>query len=165
MTVITPEMHAATGTEIQRKSSYPVSASDIRRWAIAVYWPEEPPARYLGTEDDLIAPEDLNPFAWAAADSVTNPAAQGVSGNDPDATELRLGICGPGLRRQLNGGLEIEYGVPMRVGDRITSIRTLAGYREREGKLGLMLFTTFTDVWTNQHDELVKRTDMTLIRY
>jgi hypothetical protein len=53
----------------------------------------------------------------------------------------------------------------MRPGDVVTSVRSLAGYSEREGRLGLMLFTTSQDVWTNQDDQVVKTTTSTLIRY
>ena len=53
----------------------------------------------------------------------------------------------------------------MRPGDVITSVSRLAEYREREGRLGLMLFTVIEDVWTNQSGELVKRTRSTVIRY
>jgi hypothetical protein len=53
----------------------------------------------------------------------------------------------------------------MRPGDVITSVSTLTGYLERQGRLGLMLFSTQLDRWTNQDDELVKSTSMTLIRY
>jgi hypothetical protein len=53
----------------------------------------------------------------------------------------------------------------MRPGDVITSESRLAEYSEREGRLGLMLFTTTEDTWTNQNDEVVKRTRTTLIRY
>ena len=45
----------------------------------------------------------------------------------------------------------------MRPGDRITAVMRLAGYREREGRLGLMLFTSSESTWTNQDDEMVKR--------
>ena len=38
-------------------------------------------------------------------------------------------------------------------------------YGEREGRLGLMLFTVTEDNWTNQNDELVKTSRSTLIRY
>jgi hypothetical protein len=55
--------------------------------------------------------------------------------------------------------------VRMRPGDVITSVRSLAGYSEREGRLGLMLFTLSQDVWTNQDNEVVKTTKSTLIRY
>lgn len=166
MTAITPAMSEAIGTEINRRTSYPVSASDIRRWAIAAYWPEPAPLRYLDRDEQaIIAPEDLNPFAWASAAECHNPAATAVSGHDPDATEKRIGIDGPGLRRQLNGGLRIEYGAPIRVGDVIESVRVLSGYEEREGRLGQMLFTTTAETWTNQRGEFVKRAEMTLIRY
>jgi hypothetical protein len=53
----------------------------------------------------------------------------------------------------------------MRPGDVITSVRSLGGYSEREGRLGLMLFTQSQDVWTNQNNEMVKTTKSTLIRY
>jgi N-terminal half of MaoC dehydratase len=61
--------------------------------------------------------------------------------------------------------MEVEYGVRMRPGDVITSVRRLSEYREREGRLGLMLFTTFEEVWTNQNGDLVKNSRFTLIRY
>jgi len=41
----------------------------------------------------------------------------------------------------------------------------LSEYREREGRLGLMLFTVTEDNWTNEDDELVKTSRSTLIRY
>ena len=41
----------------------------------------------------------------------------------------------------------------------------LSEYREREGRLGLMLFTVTEDNRTNQDDELVKASRSTLIRY
>ena len=61
--------------------------------------------------------------------------------------------------------MEVEYGVRMRPGDVITSVRRLAEYQEREGRLGLMLFTTTEDVWTNQDDQLVKTSRSAVIRY
>lgn len=161
--LVTAAMRAALGAELSRQVSHPVSASDIRRWAIAVYWPEPPPARYLSSNEAAMrAPEDLNPFAWSVAE---RSGGDPPSGNDPDHTEKLLGIAGPGLANQLNGGLAITYGVPMRVGDTITAVRTLAGYRERDGRLGRMLLTTTADTWTNQNGAFVKRTELTLIRY
>src|ERR1700747_2145064 len=88
-----------------------------------------------------------------------------VQDNDPNRTEAMLGIKGPGLKFQLNGGMEVEYGVPMRPGDVITSVTRLKNYSERAGRLGLMLFTVSENTWTNQNDEMVKRTTQTLIRY
>ena len=44
--------------------------------------------------------------------------------HDPNVTEARFGVPGPGLSFQLNGGLRVEYGVRMRPGDVITSVTT-----------------------------------------
>ncbi|MCU1657569.1 MAG: hypothetical protein JWO57_2225 [Pseudonocardiales bacterium] len=169
-TKISAAMHAAVGGEMGRRVSYPVSESDIRRWALAVYYPELPPHEFLDADyaaktrtGGLVAPQEFNPFAWLVAEH-DGPDVD-VDNNNPDRTELLLGIEGPGLQFMLNGGLDVEYGVPMRPGDLITSALTLAEYREREGRLGLMLFTISEDTWTNQNEELVKRTRTTLIRY
>ncbi len=173
MSNISDEMKGALGTRLSRSVSYPVSASDIRRWAMAVYWPAEPPKLFIdeayakGTHHGgIVAPEEFNPFAWMAAETETAEASEGpLDGNDTDRLEKSIGITGPGLEFQLNGGMAVDYGVRMRPGDVITSESRLAEYTEREGRLGLMLFTTTEDTWTNQNDEIVKRTRMTLIRY
>jgi hypothetical protein len=168
-TTISPAMRAAVGTELVRQVSYPVSESDIRKWAIAVYWPESPPAHFLDArsapDGGIVAPEEFNPFAWAVAEHVVAHPVPPTTGHDPDITERMAGIPGPGLRFMLNGGLETEYGVPIRPGDVITNVRRLGEYAERAGKLGLMLFSRTEETWTNQHDELVKHSAFTLIRY
>jgi hypothetical protein len=169
-TNISPEMKAALGSQLARRVSYPVSESDIRRWAIAVYYPELPPARFIDAEvaaksrwGGIVAPEEFNPFAWASAVDESLPS-EGDE-NDTNKTESSIGVKGPSLKFQLNGGMETSYGVPMRPGDVITSIGRLADYTERSGRLGLMLFTVFEDTWTNDRDEFVKSTRSTLIRY
>ncbi|SDH70648.1 FAS1-like dehydratase domain-containing protein [Pseudonocardia oroxyli] len=165
-TNITPEMKAALGTELGRRVSYPITDSDIRRWALAVYWPDLPPARYLaGNDSALVAPEEFNPFAWAVSETILHPSGVDADRNDPDRTEKQLGVTGPGLKYMLNGGMETEYGASMRAGDVITSVTTLASYSERPGRLGLMLLSVTEDTWTNQHEEIVKRGRTTLIRY
>ena len=170
VSVISEEMRAAVGRELGRRVSYPVAESDIRRWALAVHYPDRPPRQYWDAAyatssgfGGLVAPLDFNPFAWLSAEpGFSGPEADG---NDPDMTEKTLGIAGPGLKFQLNGGLSAQYGVRMRPGDVITSVRRLDAYAERAGRLGLMLFTTFVDDWTNQRGQLVKRTSLSLIRY
>lgn len=167
---ITAAMRDAVGRQLTRRVSFPVAESDIRRWAIAVYYPQEPPRRFWDEAyakstryGGIVAPEDFNPFAWMAAEEEL-PSVE-LGDNDPDRTELMLGIPGAGLKFQLNGGMEVDYGTPVRPGDIITSVNRLSGYTEREGRLGLMLFTTMEDSWVNQDGDLVKRTRLTLIRY
>jgi hypothetical protein len=168
-THVSEAMRNASGALIERRVSYPIAASDIRRWAIAVYYPDPAPPIFWDEEvaaasasGCLVAPEEFNPFAWMAAEP---KGPQVLNRADPDFIERQIGIEGPGLRFQLNGGIEVEYALPMRPGDTITSERRLSDYTEREGRLGLMLFTTVEDTWTNQDGEIVKRQRQTGIRY
>jgi hypothetical protein len=169
-TYISDQMLAAVGSELERRVSYPIAASDIRRWAIAVYYPEEPPRLFWDEEyaartrhGGIVAPEDFNPFAWMSAEPAGVPPRRG--GHDPNITEKRLGVPSPGLKFQLNGGMICEYGVRMYPGDVITSVNRLGGYHERDGRLGRMLFTVMSSTWTNQDGDVVKTLDNTLIRY
>src|ERR1700730_18501211 len=118
-------MRAAVGRELSRSVSFPISRSDIRKWALAVYYPEEPPRlfwdeAYASTtvHGGLVAPEEFNPFDWMVAEPPGLPPPN-ESRNDPDRTEKTLGIDGPGLKFQLNGGLDVDYGARMRPGDQI----------------------------------------------
>jgi hypothetical protein len=169
-THISDEMRGAIGGLLDRQIAYPVSESDIRRWAIAVYWPEEPPRRFWDAEyakgtgyGGIVAPQEFNPFAWMVVEKFDPPVKIGML--DPGRTEKMLGVGPPTVKFQLNGGQETEYGVPMRPGDVITMEMRLADYWEREGRHGLMLFTIFDMSWTNQRDERVRLTKRTLIRY
>src|SRR5215468_5413079 len=74
-THVTDAMKAAIGGEIARRVAYPITATDIRRWALATYYPEEPPRIYwdeayaAGTvHAGIVAPWELNPFAWLTAE-------------------------------------------------------------------------------------------------
>jgi hypothetical protein len=167
---ISEEMRGVIGCELSRRVSFPVAESDIRKWAIAVYYPDPPPPQYVDAAfaattrwGGVVAPEDFNPFAWIVAEE--EGAGAQLEPTDPDRFERMAGITGPGLKHQLNGGIETEYGMPIRPGDVITSVRRLADYREREGRLGLMLFTISEDTWTNQDGDVVKTTRNTHIRY
>jgi hypothetical protein len=169
---VSDAMRAAIGRTYGHVRSYPIAASDIRRWAIAIYYPEEPPRLFWDEEHarttpygGIVAPEDFNPFAWMAADP---PGLQArPSGGRPDEfVEGKLGVPGPRLEHMLNGGSTLRYGpARMRPGDVISAETSLADYREREGRLGLMLFTISETRWTNQDGEHVKTSSNTLIRY
>jgi hypothetical protein len=155
--LVSPEMHAAVGTELWRLVSFPISESDIRRWAVAIYYPEPPPHGFSG-ERIVVAPEDFNPFAWAVADGLR-------SAGGPNYIEDAAGIPGPDLRHSVYGGLEVSYGVRMRPGDVITSLTTLAGYEQREGRRGPLLLTTLESHWANDRGVRVKLFRSTVIRY
>lgn len=69
------------------------------------------------------------------------------------------------MPRLLDGGGEWEYLKPIRPGDVITVEHWIADIREREGKMGKMIFIIGETTWTNQKNELVARGRGTLINY
>lgn len=160
VSLVSDRMRAAVGSVVDWRTSYPVAESDIRRWAIAVYYPDPPPARFLEAQ---VAPEEFNPFAWAVADQMVPAIAPML--RDTDKTEKAIGIQGPGLANQVNGGTSVTYGAPIRPGDVIGSRARLLEYREREGRMGPMLITVLESEWTNQAGERVQLGRQTAIRY
>lgn len=165
MRLVSREMADAVGCVVDWQVSHPVAVSDIRRWAIAVYYPDPPPRRFREetTPGGVVAPEEFNPFAWTVA-SRREPLVA-PEPRDTDRMEKAIGIAGPGLRHQVNGGTEVGYGVPIRPGDVIRSETRLVSYAEKTGRMGPMLVSVTESVWTNQHGERVQVERQTAIRY
>ena len=158
-TLVTQDMLDRKGVWSEPTLSPPIAPSDIRRWAIAVYWPETPPRIFWDEEyakttrwGGIIAPQDFNPFAWP------------IERPDYGATNRSATSAGVG-QRVMNGGQVDTYGVPMRPGDIITSRTALTGWDERTGRLGLTLFSYRENRWTNQRGEFVKSRVSTAITY
>jgi hypothetical protein len=163
MSLVTPDMQDSVGSLVDWRVSFPVAASDIRKWAIATYFPDPPPSHYLSGQD-VIAPEEFNPFAWVVAEQMVPAIAP--ERRDTDKPEKAIGITGPGLRNQVNGGTEVTYtGTPIRPGDVIRSETRLVSYAEKSGRMGAMLITTFESVWTNQDGAQVEVERQVSIRY
>jgi hypothetical protein len=168
-TLISPEMAAAVGREYEWATSYPIDPSDIRRWAVAMYYPAQPPPLYWDEAHarstrwgGIVAPEEFNPFAWMRAEPKGD---MGVEAARP-WPELKLGIPCPEFKANIFAGQVVEYTkVRMRPGDVIKSAVRLGGYHEKRGRLGLMLFTVREELWTNQNAELVRTSRSELIRY
>jgi hypothetical protein len=157
-TYITEEIRNMLNVERDVILSPPISESDIRKWAMAVYWPETPPRQFWDAEyarttrwGGIVAPEEFNPFAWP----IEHKEAIRLGG--PIGKE-------PG-QRVLNGGSEARYYVPMRPGDVIRAGTKLVDVFEKTGRLGVMMFLINETTWTNQHGEVVKVDRKTSIRY
>jgi acyl dehydratase len=155
-------LDAATIDWIERPTdpfeSFPVGASEIRRWAMAIHYPEPAPERYYsdkvagrGVWGGLVAPRDFNPFAWMQGLAPSMPWMRGMG------TE-------PGYRI-LNGGQSSRYFQRIRTGDVITGQHALENAYERDGRLGTMLFLITRTRWTNQRGELVRLGQGTAIYY
>jgi acyl dehydratase len=138
------------GVPLAAEAAYPVDANDVRRWAMATWYPEDPPAEFLdvdvaarGPWGGLVAPRDFNPFAWTRCTPAdTYPWMRGM-GTEPGT-------------RGLNGGQRNRYFAPIRPGDVISCAVTLVDAYEKEGRLGTMLFLIDETRWTNQRGELVR---------
>ena len=148
-TLISPAMQEAKGKWGEPRVSPPIAASDIRKWAIATYWPETPPPVYWDEAyakttkwGGVIAPSDFNPFAWPVTACAPMRQAEPAGG-------VRL--------TGMNGGQTDTYGAPMRPGDVITASSRLSDFNERQGRFGLMLYTFTETEWTNQKGEFVRR--------
>jgi len=159
-TLVTPDMEERKGVWGGETTSYPISQSDIRKWAIAIYWGETPPRLFWDEEyakttkwGGIVAPEDFNPFAWTIRTTQMAPA-----GAQPGQKPEKGGNI-------LNGGMVDTFGVRMRPGDVITARMRLSHWEEREGRHGLMLYSYSHLQWTNQNGEVVKDRMSTLIRY
>ncbi len=157
-TYITEEIRRMLNVERDITVSPPISANDIRKWAIAVYWPDTPPKVFWDEAHaknsrwgGLIAPQEFNPFTWP----IERREATRIGG--PQGKE-------PG-QRGMNGGSEATYGVPMRPGDVIRSSTQLVDVYEKTGKLGVMMFVVNETTWTNQDGEMIKVDRKVSIRY
>ncbi len=157
-TLVTEEMKKRRDNWSEPRYSPPASLSDIRKWAIAVYWPEKPPRLYWDEEyakttryGGIIAPPDFNPFAWPVEREVMNTNATPQGG-------------GVGTRG-MNGGQTEWYHAPIRPGDVLHSTSALVDWNERTTRLGLTLFDTTETRWYNQRNELVKVRHSVGIRY
>ncbi|WP_051684106.1 MaoC family dehydratase N-terminal domain-containing protein [Blastococcus sp. URHD0036] len=170
--LIRPDMAALVGQPYDVRVSFPVTSSDIRRWVIAVYHPEPPPPRYLDPAAEpggrLVAPLDMNVFAWGAARVVPTGREIDV---DPvlaayGAVEHHLGVVPPDLRHGLHGGASVTYtGVRIRPGDVITTSTVIDRYLEKRGRVGPMLIADLETTWTDQDGRTVKVARMSQIRY
>jgi acyl dehydratase len=138
------------GRPLPPDTAYAVCANDIRRWAIATFYPDPAPAEFLdesaaarGPWGGLVAPRDLNPFAWTRC-------------TPPDTYPWMRGMGSEPGRRGLNGGQRNRYFAPIRPGDAITSVVRLVDAYEKQGRLGAMMFLVDEARWTNQRGELVR---------
>lgn len=136
----------------------PVTLTDIRRWAMATWYPQRPPklhwdqAHAAATRwGGVIAPPGFNPFAWP----VETTAPRWIDYGEPGGRTL-VGM---------NGGQVERYGAPIRPGDVIHARSRMTEYSEREGRFGLMLYFYIELEWTNQDADFVRRRLSTIIRY
>jgi acyl dehydratase len=157
-TFLTQETIDKIGRVLPPVAAPAVGANDIARWAIATYWPEPPPARYLdadiaakGPWGGIVAPRDFDPFAWMP--------------NRPWSGDWLWGMGTEPGKRILNGGQHNRYAEPIRPGDIVSVTRRFVDVIERETKRGPMVFFASEFRWENQDGALVRLGEQTSIYY
>lgn len=172
--LVTPTMADQRGVWHAGPTSPRIADSDIRRWSIAVYWPEPPPALFWDATQasttrwgGVVAPEDFNPFAWPL---IGRQSAAGSDAMDefglPVPTRRRAGpAAGDVPIGGMNAGREDWYHARMRPGDAISSRSRLADWELKTTRFGPSLFATIESEWHNQHSELVRVRRQSTLRY
>ena len=167
--LVTDDMQNIVGKVMRESVSHPVSTSDIRKWAISVYYPEEPPRLFWDeeyaattTHGGIVAPEEFNPFAWSTQKpSLDEPKVSGTA-----FSERELGIEPPKYKAILLSEIRENYSdVRIRPGDVIRATHRITNYFEREGRMGHMLYTTLSNEWHNQSEQWIRTTESVFIRY
>ena len=103
--------------------------------------------------------DDPNP-RWKEITPPTFPTAMILSELDNAIIESQSP-----LTRALNGGNDLEYFQPIRLGDTITVTGRVIDLREREGRMGRMLTILSEVTYTNQRGEVAAKCRNTQIRY
>ena len=103
--------------------------------------------------------DDPNPL-WKKVTPPTFPTALILEELDSAIRNLNGSFS-----RGLNGGNELEYFQPIRIGDTISVTGKIVNLREREGKLGRMLIIISELSYTNQKGELVAKCRNSSIKY
>ncbi len=77
----------------------------------------------------------------------------------------RIYKCESSLKRFINGGNQIEYYKPIKLGDKISVTCKMVNIQEREGKKGPMVVNTVERTFKNQDGEIVIKEYNTIIRF
>lgn len=150
--LITDEIRAWVGRQAP-PWTIEVTALDVKRFAVAtddrnpLYTDAEQAqhSRYGG----LIAP----PLFYMAP--LTDPVPEDELRPDGLPYEGRFPIPPTPLPRLMDGGTDIEFFTPIRVGDTLTARSTIVDIYQKEGRSGPLIFVVRETTYTNQNDEVV----------
>jgi acyl dehydratase len=173
-TYLTPEVKALIGIEGEPQVCWePVERGEIRRFAQAVmdddpiFWNDvyTKNTRY----GCVVAPPLFPLFAHRRPPGTPDSLAEAATDPDFDGSAglLTTGLPPvplPQLPRLLNGGNEVEFSQLPRLGDRITARSKYLDIYEKSGRSGTMVFIVIETRYTNQRDELLMVSRVTLIR-
>ena len=150
--LITDEIRSWIGREV-RPWTIEVSRRDVLRFAVAtddpnpLYTDEEQAAR--SRHGGLIAP----PLFYMAP--LTEPVAETELRPDGLPFEGKFPVPPTPLPRLMDGGVEVEFLQPVRVGDVLTGRSKITDIYQKDGRSGPLIFVQRETTFTNQRGELV----------
>jgi acyl dehydratase len=154
MAEITPEIQAMIGVW-----SEPV-VLEVERGAIARY------CDAVGDDNPLYRNDEYARNTWYGG-IVSPPGFFGwpVGGGNIEAGMSRVvgAVAQAGMMRILDGGIELNFYVPVRAGDMLVTYGKLADARLKETKQGGMVFLVIEQKYLNQNGALVALARQTLI--
>ena len=150
--LITDEIRSWIGRETP-PWTISVSRLDVQRFAVAT---DDLNPRILDEEkatqsihDGLIAP----PLFYMAP--LTEPKPESELRPDGLPYEGKFPIPPTPLPRLMDGGTEIEFFEPIRVGDVLTGRSKIVDIYQKEGRSGALIFVVRETTFTNQRGEMV----------
>ncbi|MCS6927440.1 MAG: MaoC family dehydratase N-terminal domain-containing protein [Candidatus Binatia bacterium] len=150
--LLTDEIRAWIGREAG-PWTIEVTPRDVKRFAVAtddlnpLYFDEEyaRKSRYGG----LLAP----PLFYMAP--LTDPVPESQLRPDGLPYEGKFPIPPTPLPRLMDGGTEIEFFTPIRVGDTLTGRSKIVDIYQKDGRTGPLIFVVRETTYTNQRGEIV----------
>jgi 3-methylfumaryl-CoA hydratase len=142
-----------------------ISRRDIRRFVISI-----------GEKDPLYRDPEYAK-SWGYSDTIAPPmfhCAFNLPEEDLDSLEPsglgesmgpRFEVPVPGFDGAVAGGRDLDFGEPIKPGDRITAQETVVDVYAKEGRSGPMVFIVSETNYTNQDGQLCVRELLTIIRH
>lgn len=155
------------GKEVNSGTGDPVSAQDIRRFALAL---DDPNPRYYDEDfakktkyGGLVAP--LTYVYWATHSAGLEKRAKDLleDGLTPSAFYGIPEFPNIWSLGWVRGGDDYEFYQPVRLGDRVSVKCRVADIKEKEGKMGKLVFIYMEHVYRNQNGNLLARHVITMI--
>lgn len=147
--IITDKMRAMVGVDSE-PLAYEIEKGAIKKFAEAI--------------------EDPNPL-WQDEDFARKTRYSSIIAPPTFITSLRAFdalsrfLAESPVKRIINGGNEIEYFQPVKVGDKIAVTQRIADLREREGKLGRTVIITLEATFRNQKGEVAAKARTAILAY
>ncbi len=149
MSLLTPDVMAWVGRTITFESD-PISTSEARRFIAASG--DDNPRYALPEPGHDLAGAIVPPMLYYGA---TRPLASALQMAEDGTVEEHRPMVGTG--QTMGGSVEMEWLRPLRVGDRLSGVRTLTSLTEKQGKTRQFVIAEWETEYRDPSGQLVVR--------